>query len=159
MEPIWIAPASERGRGARMTEMTLSGALAELGTAKPGTGLPSRADHDLAGGRQRKGLDDRAGADVLEIAETCKVLPHEATGPAEPLTRRSGSEYPSEEYDSNCRPSSCSRAIRSVRRRVRRSHGRRRVSQGNTEHLPAAEGPRSLRRSGKAGLIPQPVTR
>ena len=77
--------------------------------------------------------------------ETESVLPQAATGPAWPVTRRSGSEYPSEEYDSNCRPSSCSRASRSVRRRARRSSRARRVSQGNTEHLPAAEGPRSLR--------------
>ncbi|MGA8349497.1 MAG: hypothetical protein WB773_17035, partial [Isosphaeraceae bacterium] len=34
-----------------------------------------------------------------------------------------------------------------------------RVSHGNTEHLPAAEGPRSPRANRKAGLIPQPVTR
>ena len=103
------------------------------------------SDDDLADGVCESGSMIVLAPVFWRTAETWYVLPQAATDPAEPVTRKSGSEYPSEEYDSNCRPSSRSRAARSVRRRARRLSRARRVSQGNTEHLPAAEGPRSLR--------------
>ena len=116
------------------------------GYAKRRNGIAVGSNDDLAGRGLRERLDDGARASVLEYGRDLISAPPggDRPGRASRLAR-SGSEYPSEEYDSNCRPSSCSRVIRSVRRRVRRLSRARRVSQGNTEHLPAAEGPRSLR--------------
>src|SRR5205814_2369289 len=90
------------------------------------------------------------------VAVTDRVPPQAAVGPAVPLIVRSGSEKPRVENASRARGSRRSRSARLVRRRARRSGRTCRDSLGNTEHLPAAEGPRPFRAGANASRIPQP---
>ncbi len=78
----------------------------------------------------------------LTSTVTVSGPPHEAAGAANPEIVRSGSEYPSGVYAGNSRPSRHSKAASPGRRGSRPFQRFCRVSHGNTEHLPAAEGPR-----------------